>query len=167
MEVEAPLQCNIDIAIDKAASALGFILKPEQKRSLQKFAAGKDVFVSLPTGFGKSLCYVLLPYIFDVLRGTSGKSIVLVVSPLIALMKDQVGTIKRMGISATYVSDKESITTLMRQGIERGDYQIVFASPEALFLGTQWRCMLSSSVYHLNLVGFIVDEAHCIKKWYV
>ena len=88
----------------------------------------------------------MLSYIFDVLRGASGKSIVLVVSPLIALMKDQVGTIKRMGISATYVSDKESITTLMRQGIERGDYQIVFASPEALFLGTEWRCMLSSSV---------------------
>ncbi len=169
MEAVTPFQCSVDLAIEKVSSALGFILKPEQKRTLQKFASGKDVFVSLPTGFGKSLCYILLPNLFDVLRGddTCGNSIILVVSPLIALMKDQVGTIQKMGIRATHVSDKESMTTAVRQGIEKGDYQIVFISPEALFFGTEWRQILSSRIYHLKLVGFIVDEAHCIKKWYV
>ena len=48
-----------------------------------------DVFVSLPTGFGKSLCYILLPRVFDLLRGVEKKSIVAVISPLIALMEDQ------------------------------------------------------------------------------
>ena len=165
MEEQAHLQCNIDAAIAKAASTLGFTLKPEQERCLRKFVGGKDVFVSLPTGFGKSLCFILLPPIFDVLREVNGKSIVLVVSPLIALMKDQVETIKEMGITAAYISDKESTTASTRQGIKRGVYQIVFVSPEALFLGIEWRSMLSTSVYHLHLVGFIIDEAHCIMKW--
>ncbi len=81
------------------------------------------MFVSLPTGFGKSLCYIVLPNLFDVLRDdTCGNSIILVVSPLIALMKDQIGTIQKLGIRATHVSDKESMTTAVRQGIEKGDY---------------------------------------------
>ena len=91
-----------------------------------KFASGRDVFVSLPTGYGKSLCYILLPKLFHALRGVCGQSIVLVVSRLIALMKDQVGNIMNMGIRAAYISDKESISTVIRQEIERGEYQIVF-----------------------------------------
>ncbi len=73
------------------------------------------------------------------LSATCGNSIILVVPPLIALMKDQVGTIQKMGIRAIHVSHKESMTTAVRQGIEKGDYQIVFISPEALFFGTEWR----------------------------
>ena len=65
------------------------MLKPEQRTSIFQFASGSDVFVSLPTGYGKSLCYTLLPPVFDLLRGVKEKSIVLVVSPLLALMKDQ------------------------------------------------------------------------------
>ena len=153
LEALAPLQSSIDYAIDKVGSDLGFTLKLEQKISLLKFASGRDVFVSLPTGYGKSLCYILLPKLFDALRGVCGQSIILVVSPLIALMKDQVVNITKMGIRATYMSDKESISTVIRQEIERGEYQIVFVSPEALFFGTQWRRILSSGVYRLKLVG--------------
>ncbi len=72
---------------------LGYTLKPEQKACIVQFASGNDVFVSLPTGYGKSLCYTLLPLVFDLLRGVKGKSIVMVVSPLLALMKDQVRSI--------------------------------------------------------------------------
>ena len=60
-------------------------LKEEQKKAVQAICEGRDVFVWLPTGFGKSLRYQLLPFVFDHRRG-SGKSTVLVVSPLIALM---------------------------------------------------------------------------------
>ena len=56
-------------------------------------------------------------------------------------------------------SDKESMSTLISQEIERGEYQIVFVSPEALFFGTQWR----PSVYCLKLVGFVVDETHWVR----
>ena len=147
MEALAPLQSGIDYAIDKVGSDLGFTLKLEQKISLLKFASGRDVFVSLPTGYGKSLCYILLPKLFDALRGVCGQSIILVVSPLIALMKYQVGDITKMGIRATYISDKETISSVIRQEIERGEYQIAFVSPEALFFGTQWRRILSSGVH--------------------
>ncbi len=71
-----------DAAIVKAAESLGYNLKPDQMRTLQKFVGGRDVFVSLPTGYGKSLCYILLPRIFDLLRGVEDKSVVIVVSPL-------------------------------------------------------------------------------------
>ena len=61
----ASLQSSIDYAIDQVGSDLGFTLKPEQKISLLKFASGHDVFVSLPTSYGKSLCYILLPKLFE------------------------------------------------------------------------------------------------------
>lgn len=154
-----------DSAISKAADSLGYTLKPEQRKSLQKFVAGSDVFVSLPTGFGKSLCYILLPRIFDLIREVENKSIILVVSPLIALMKDQVSAITSIGVTATLVSDKESTPSAVRAGIKKGDFQILFVSPEALFRSTECRSLLSSDVYMTNLVGFIVDEAHCVKKW--
>ena len=71
----------------------------QQEERKFKFIKGKDVFVSLPTRFGKSLCYNLLVD-FDILQKKSKKSIVLVVSPLIALMNDPVDAINAMGISA-------------------------------------------------------------------
>ncbi len=133
MEAVTPFQCSVDL-IEKVSSALGFILKPEQKRTLQKFASGKDVFVSLPTGFEKSLCYILL---LDVMTGddTCGNSIILVLSPLIALMKDKIGTIQKMGIRATHVSDEESMTTAVRQGIEKGDFLYLLRH----FFLAEWR----------------------------
>ena len=137
--------------IAKVADSFGFKLKLEQERSLQKFIAGNDIFISLPTGYGKSLCYILLPPIFDIIRKVDKKSIVLVVSPLIALMKDQVATVTAMGLSSTYVTDKQSTTSSVKAGIKNGDYQIIFVSPEALFLSTEWRNILSSDIYISNL----------------
>ena len=160
---------DLSVTIDEAASSLGYTrLKDEQKEALHAFVSGKDVFVSLPTGYGKSLCYALLPYVFDVKRGLVEKtSIVMIVSPLIALMKDQSASFTRKGISAGYVSDKESTDRETRRKILRGEFQLVFISPEALFLATEWRRMLAGDLYGKNLVGFVVDEAHCVKKWYV
>ena len=102
--------------IDEAAASLGYTsLKEEQKKALFSFVTGRDVFVSLPTGYGKSLCYALLPFIFDVKRGlVEKKSVVMVVSPLIALMKDQSSSFTRRGITAGYVSDKLLIKRLNR-----------------------------------------------------
>lgn len=74
----------------KAARALGYEkLKKEQLEVVCSFIAGNDVFVALPTGFGKSLCYAILPSVFDTLFSSQG-SIVVVVTPLTAIMKDQV-----------------------------------------------------------------------------
>ena len=86
-------------------------LKDEQVKALCTFVEGRDVFVSLPTGFGKSLCYVLLPLVFDCLlrQDSDGKAIIVVVSPLIALMEDQVSSYSAKGIKAAF-TDNESDT---------------------------------------------------------
>ena len=74
----------------------------------------RDVFVSLPTGSGKSLCYCILPELFDTLRGNArkGQSIVIVVSPLIALMKDQVRAMSERGVSAVYAGVVDETTEI-------------------------------------------------------
>ena len=93
----------IETTVIAAAESLGYdFLKPE-KHLVSKFLLGRDVFVSLPTGFGKSLCYGCLPRVFDSLEGMESKSILVVITPLIALVKDQVTTFTAKGLSATYV----------------------------------------------------------------
>ena len=83
---------RIEEVVLRAVQRLGFAdLRPQQMVAIKTFMQGKDVFVSLPTGYGKSLIYSVLPYAYDELRGCRG-SIVIVVSPLLSLMKDQVVT---------------------------------------------------------------------------
>ena len=73
------------------------------------------MFVSLPTGYGKSLCYTLLPPVFGYLRGVKEKSILFV--PLLALMKDPVASISEKGLSAIFISDKDSIPPTVKREI--------------------------------------------------
>ena len=82
---------------------------------------GNDVFVSLPTGY----CKLLLPRIFDFVRGAKNKSIVVVVSSLTALMKDQVISITEMGLSAAVISDKESTPSTVKNRIKNGDFKLL------------------------------------------
>lgn len=86
------------------------------------FMLDRDVFVSLPTGSGKSLCYCILPAVFDILREESTPSIVVVVSPLIALMKDQVRSLLDRGVPAVYVGGID------QADICSGKYQLVYMS---------------------------------------
>ena len=99
---------GVDEMILKAAVSLGYSnLKPEQKCILKAFVEEKDVFVALPTGFGKSLCYALLPLIFDMKRDMyRKKSICIVVSPLIMLMQDQSASFTTRGILARWFTRK-------------------------------------------------------------
>ena len=123
------------------------------------------MFVSLPTGFGKTLCFGVLPWTFDHLRGSreanpaTQRSIVLVVSPLVALMDDQLSFFVERGLTAT------RLRTGMDCNENKGQFQLVFASPEMLLCNRQCRDMLRSELYRTNLVGVAIDEAHCVKKW--
>ena len=149
--------------IRKAANKLGYkSLKPEQKTAISSFISGSDVFVSLPIGFDKSLCFAILPSVFDELRGTEKASIILVISPLLSIISDQVASFCAKGISAAFVGDKDQSVI---RGIKRGEYHLVFISPESLFCTLEWRQVLCTGVYLSNLSGVIIDEAHCIKKW--
>ena len=78
--------------------------------------------MSLPTGYGKSLYYILLPRIFYFMRGAKNKSIVVVVSPLTALMKDQVSSITEMGLSDAAISDKESTSSTVKNRIKNDEF---------------------------------------------
>lgn len=102
--------------------------------------------------------------IYIVLVGKSG-CIVLCVSPLTALMMDQKSKFVPMGIQTEFVaeqSDEEAVKKVLS-----GQVQLVYISPESIIGNTKFRNMLLSSAYQEHLVAFVVDEAHCVKTWYV
>ena len=106
----------------------------------------KDVFVSLPTGFGKSVIFQALPMVFDGFTGESGH-IVIVVSPLLPSLRIKPNAyLRQVGISCVSLSDVST------QGdidlVEGGFYSVVYATPESLLKNERWRRMLSS-----NLIG--------------
>ena len=86
--------------IEAARTCLGF--ETNQKEATVEFVSRKDVSILLPTGYGKSVYYAIIPLIFDQLRGNIG-CVVVVVSPLIALMKDQVESFKSKGLEAEFL----------------------------------------------------------------
>ena len=157
---------DIQRALRSTAEKLGYstLLRSQQELVVKYFVQGNDVFVSLPTGSGKSLCYTILPYVFDILRNEVEPSIFIIVSPLIALMKDQVRSMTERGLKAVFVGD---CSEEMVGNVCMGGYQLVYLSPEALLTDQRWRDMLLSPVYAGNLVALVVDEAHCVKKWSV
>ena len=117
---------QVQKAIDEATKLLGYSeLRANQAQVVSHFLSGRDVFVSLPTGGGKSLCYCLLPKAFDILRGTSScsktQSIAIVVSPLVSLIINQVRHITERNVSAVYVGDCKS-----EEDVCNGVYQLVF-----------------------------------------
>ena len=80
------------------------VLKPEQRASIKAVYEGKDVFVWLPTRFGKSVCYEALPFVFDFKLRTNAPCLALVISPLISLMVDQVVSLRRRGVKAAIIN---------------------------------------------------------------
>ena len=132
----ATAESVVEAAIDGRALSLGYEkLKEDQRRVIKPFIQGNDVFASLLTGCGKSLCYFCLPAIFDRLNHhTPPWSVVIVISPLQALMKDQVQSLERKGVRAVSVTghDSEDKDTLTKQQIVSGEYQIILTTPELL-----------------------------------
>ena len=132
-------------------------LNPFQIRAISEFVKGeRDLFVNLPTVYGKSLIYQALPVVFDDLR-YSMEHVVVVVSPLVNLMKDQVKSLRALGISAV------SLTSL-----EEGEPEKVeraFGTPESWLKNERWRQILCNPIYTKKLCCIAVDEAHVIKHW--
>ena len=132
-----------------------------QKLAIQKFVVQKqDVLVNLPTGSRKSLIYQALPIVFDSVFKEKGH-IVVVVSPLISLIEDQINNVRGLGLSAVNISDPE-VDGLR---VEKGEYSLVYGSPEAWLTNERWRAMLSNGVYSKKLCAVAVDEAHVLRQW--
>jgi ATP-dependent DNA helicase RecQ len=129
-------------------------LRPLQEQAMRAVLDGRDSLVVLPTGGGKSLCYQA-PVL---LRGDT----TVVVSPLIALMKDQVDGLRASGIAAAQIDSAQSVTE--RQAYEddlrQGAVRLLFVSPERLTLSGFQRFL-----QQIDVRTFAIDEAHCISHW--
>jgi ATP-dependent DNA helicase RecQ len=142
--------------LDLIARHWGFrSLRPLQERAIRSALAGRDALVVMPTGGGKSLCYQA-PAVF--LGGAT-----VVVSPLIALMKDQVDSLRRIGVNAIRFDSTQTPTERddAAAALLAREAPLVFVSPE--------RLALDGFVGFLNAAGGVraiaVDEAHCISQW--
>lgn len=161
---------DINAAIQGAVTRLDYNAPTtEQENAVTAFVSGMDVFVSLPTGGGKSLCYACLPWVFDALRSdgevvSQHRSIVVVVSPLLSLMKDQVSCFNSRGLNCAFVGTEQMDPTVLAR-VKNGEFQLLYISLESMLTVLHWRQMLQSTVYQKNLVGVIIDEAHCVEKW--
>ena len=163
---------DVDSAIAKSFEKLGFVSE-EQRVAIKAFVNGRDVFVCLPTGFGKSLCYASLPVVFDILNGhheqdTGTFACVIMVSPLRALMKNQVESFRRKGMTAvdsvtTNTDDKSN--SRVKEKVTLSEYQLVFTSSELLLYDANWTDVFKSKTLIEHLVAIVIDEAHCVKKW--
>ena len=137
-------------------------LNDHQKEAIRSIVINnKDVLVNLPTGFGKSLIYQALPLVFDHVRKVTGH-IVVVVSPLISLMDDQVKHLTSLGVTAVSISS-QSVFDVSK--VEKGDYSLVFGSPEAWIKNDCWRNMLNNAIYSSKLCALAIDQAHVLRQW--
>ena len=128
--------------------------RPLQREIIDATLADKDVFALLPTGGGKSLCFQL--------PALARPGLTVVVSPLIALMKDQVDQLQASGVAATFlnssVPEKEARSRLA--GLHRGQFKLLYVAPERLMLDS-WMENLKA----WNVVCLAIDEAHCVSEW--
>ncbi len=125
-----------------------------QRDIIEAVLAGRDVFAVMPTGSGKSMCYQL--------PAIAGGGLTLVVSPLLALMRDQVTDLRRLGVSAatlnsmTGAGESEEIWL----ALERRELRLLFVSPERLAMNG-----LAANLARLGVTRLAIDEAHCISQW--
>ncbi|MBA3938638.1 MAG: DEAD/DEAH box helicase, partial [Planctomycetes bacterium] len=153
----APLPVRVREKLSPAAALRRYwgydAFRPLQAESVANVLARRDGLIVLPTGGGKSLCYQV--------PAACGAGLVLVVSPLIALMDDQVAAAKEAGLSAgalhTNVGEQER--RQIREALAAGTLDLLYLSPERLVVGD----ILPAIAEQLCLVA--VDEAHCVSHW--
>ncbi len=128
--------------------------RPGQERGVEAVLEGRDVFTILPTGGGKSICYQVPALLLD--------GLTLVVSPLIALMQDQVEGLEARGVKAAYIN-----STLSRRQIDQrwtdaefGRYDLLYVAPERLQSD-----LFQARAERVPVTRLAVDEAHCVSQW--
>ena len=128
--------------------------RPLQEEIIRDALAGRDVFALLPTGGGKSLCFQLPALARD--------GLTVVVSPLIALMKDQVDALQAAGVAATFLNSSLAPEEGRRRlrGLHQGEYRLLYAAPERLMLSG-----FLADLQRWNVRLIAIDEAHCISEW--
>ncbi len=130
----------------------------EQQEIVEHMVAGGDALVLMPTGGGKSLCYQLPA----LLR----KGVGVVVSPLIALMQDQVDALKQLGVKAAFLNSSLNAEAFseITAALLRGDLQVVYVAPERLLM-PNFISLLEQIEDSIGIALFAIDEAHCVSQW--
>lgn len=130
----------------------------EQQEIVEHVIAGGDALVLMPTGGGKSLCYQLPA----LLREGVG----IVVSPLIALMQDQVDALKQLGIEASFLNSSLNSEEFSKVtgALMRGELQVLYVAPERLLM-PNFLSLLEQVEEHIGISVFAIDEAHCVSQW--
>ena len=128
--------------------------RPGQEQAIECILEGRDTVVVMPTGGGKSLIFQLPALILD--------GITIVISPLIALMKDQVDSLTKVGIPATFINSSLSLdeTNSRLEEIKNGDYRLVYIAPERFYNQD-----FVNSLKDFKVALLAIDEAHCISQW--
>ncbi|MCZ6489710.1 MAG: RecQ family ATP-dependent DNA helicase [Acidobacteria bacterium] len=129
--------------------------RPRQESIVRSLLEGRDTCVVMPTGGGKSLCYQLPAAL------VSGQTVI-VISPLIALMQDQVAQLTQMGIPSAALNSsltEDQQSAVMRKAVE-GEYRLLYLSPERLA-----RADTIGWLQRVPVLFFAIDEAHCISEW--
>ena len=128
--------------------------RPKQRAIIEAGLDGRDVLAILPTGGGKSLCYQL--------PALMREGLTVVVSPLIALMKDQVDQMEAAGVAATFLNSTISYSESQQRlkGLYRGQYKLLYVAPERIFAEG-----FIEDLKRWRVCAVAIDEAHCISEW--
>src|ERR1700730_10363559 len=130
-----------------------------QEAVVRDALAGRDILALMPTGGGKSLCFQL-PALLQ-------PGVTLVVSPLIALMQDQVRLLRDNDIAASFINSSLDAGEVSRRtaALLRGDYKLFYLAPERLLLREFLNGPLRTLSETLGINAFVIDEAHCVSEW--
>jgi ATP-dependent DNA helicase RecQ len=134
----------------------------QQHAAIAQVMNGGDALVLMPTGGGKSLCY----QIPAIAAHRERRAVSIVVSPLIALMQDQVGALHELGIPAAFLNSTldGQEAAQVEQALLRGDYALLYVAPERL-VTPRFVALLQCLYEQHKLALFAIDEAHCVSQW--
>ncbi len=146
-------------AIDILQTTFGYdSFRDKQQAIVEHVIAGQDALVLMPTGGGKSLCYQI--------PALAREGLAIIVSPLIALMQDQVEALQQLGVKAAFLNSSLSAeeNASITSKVLSGDIKILYVAPERLTVSS-FLSLLDDVNSHIGLALFAIDEAHCVSQW--